>query len=82
MHPEGDMDICAGVHGNLSNNCGDILLKSTNVHIRVVPEEKSGEHLILPLESKNICTKVNGHPCSIVVKILQSGSTSVFIYNF
>ncbi len=42
IHPEDKMNVCAKFHGNLSNSCRNISLKTTNVNLMVVLAEVTG----------------------------------------
>ncbi len=44
IYPEGAIDVCTKFHGNPSNICLDISLKTTNVNLMAVLEKKSGDH--------------------------------------
>ncbi len=41
IHPVGNMNVWTKFHGNPSNSCGEILLKTTKINLMVALEEKS-----------------------------------------
>lgn len=41
---KGTMNVLTKFHSNLSDNCKDILLKTTNFHLMLMLEKSSGHH--------------------------------------